>query len=373
VISEGKLKTAQEIAHLGSWEYDQASRMLSWSDEVFRMYGYEPASFNPTIEFYISTSHPDQLKDIQQLLSVNGDPYSFVNRIYTVDGRLRYIQTIGRSLSDGTQDSKKIIGTMQDITEQKNLQDQLLEKTKGILRQYEFARQAELLRNVSTWQWNVTTGAIFWSENLFRMLGFEPYSFEPSYEKVISMVHPEDVEIVTHAIKVMTNSDYGIMPIVECRILSKDGKIKYLRAGGRIVKGKTDHFVTGTVYDITDFVSLRKKTNSNQQLLQTIIDLSTDAISIFDNTLRCLVWNNASAELYGKPTTEVIGLYLYDVMPQLNNQETIDLIANIINDHPMMDSDNSKIETGNLSIELSPAKNIVEDKTGLLLITKRIK
>ena len=77
VISEAHLKTAQEIAHLGSWEYDHDTGILSWSDEVFRMYGYEPGSFEPTLDFYISTSHPDHRTDIQRLFSIKGE-YTFI-------------------------------------------------------------------------------------------------------------------------------------------------------------------------------------------------------------------------------------------------------------------------------------------------------
>jgi PAS domain-containing protein len=157
---------------------------------------------------------------------------------------------------------------------------------------------------------------------------------------------------------------------VEYRILNKDGKIKYLRTGGRVVKSKTDEFVTGTVCDITDYMLLTKKLSGNQQLLRVIIDSSTDAISAFDNNLQCLVWNESSARIYGKPSSEAIGNYLFDILPQFNREDISGLIKNITDNNPAIEKDNHKIEIENLSIEIIPAANLCEDKTGLVLITK---
>lgn len=161
------------------------------------MYGYEPANFEPTVDFYIRTSHPDHHSDIQKLFSISGETYSFTNRIYTLDGRLRHIQTIGYPIKEGATGKVKIAGTMQDITEQKNLHEELQEKTRAIHSQYELARQAELVQNVSTWQWNVPNGKIYWSENLFKIFEYTPYSFEPTLEKFMSMVHSDNTEVIT--------------------------------------------------------------------------------------------------------------------------------------------------------------------------------
>ena len=371
VISETHLKTAQEIAHLGSWEYDHTTGLLSWSDEVFRMYGYEPGSFEPTIEFYISTSHPDHRTDIQKLFSLTGDTHSFVNRIYTLDGRVLYIQTLGRPLSEGTEKSSKIIGTMQDITEQKKLQNQLMEKTRAIRNQYELARQAEQVRAVSTWQWNIQNNTIFWSENLFRILGYAPYSFEPNFETFMSLVHPDDREIIRATVDAVNNIDTGMLPPIEYRIINKDGKIKYLRTGSRVVKNKVGKYVTGTIHDITDNVLIRQQLNRNDQLLQTIIDVDRDGISIYDSDLNCIMWNKRSTEIYGKSKSEAIGKSLFDIIPTLKKDNIETLIQQIMKDDLIVDTDQHSIETDNAIIEISPVPNVSNERTGLLVIARQ--
>jgi PAS domain S-box-containing protein len=371
VISEAHLKTAQKIAHLGSWEYHHNTGTLLWSDEVFRMYGYEPGSFEPTTDFYISTSHPDHRTDIQELLLLTRETYSFTNRIYTLDGRLRHIQTIGHIVSNGLDKNFRVIGTMQDITEQITLQDQLREKTKAIRNQYELVQQAELVRNVSTWQWNTESNKVFWSENLFRIFGYVPYSFEPTFELFKSMVHPEDEQIVLNALEVMHNMETGSLPLIEYRVLDKEGKVKYLRTGGRVVKNKIGKYVTGTVNDITEYVLMRQQLLRSEQLLETIIDLDSDAISIYDNNLRCMMWNKHSEKIYGKSKSEAIDKYLFNLIPQLNQESTNTIIQQIIKDDLIVDADQHVVETDNIIIEISPVSNVSNEETGLLIITKQ--
>ncbi len=57
--SEGSLAEAQRIAHIGSWELDIVSNTLTWSDEVYRMFGLEPQQFEATYEAFLDNIHPD--------------------------------------------------------------------------------------------------------------------------------------------------------------------------------------------------------------------------------------------------------------------------------------------------------------------------
>ncbi|HKH62485.1 MAG TPA: PAS domain-containing protein [Flavitalea sp.] len=372
VISETRLKAAQKIAHLGSWEYNHATGTLSWSEEIFLMYGYEPDSFEPTVDFYITTSHPEHHTDIQKLFSVTAESHSFINRIYTMDGRVRHIQTIGQLISDGSDQPARVIGTMLDITEQKNLHEELKEKTRAIRNQYEQARQAELIRNVSTWQWNTTGDKVFWSENLFRILGHIPYSFEPSVEKFVSMVHPDDRKIVVEAMAAVQKMDSGVLPMIDYRIFDKNGKLKYLHTGGRVSTTGSGKYVTGTVNDVTENVSLRRQLSQNEQLVQRILEADRDAISVYDQDLQCIIWNRCSEEIHGKSKSEAIGKYLFDLIPQLNQEHINKTIQLIMKDDLLVDPERHTIQLQTMTIEISPVANPGNENAGLLLITRKL-
>jgi PAS domain S-box-containing protein len=370
VTSEAHLKTAQEIAHLGSWEYEHASGILSWSDEVYRIYGYEPGSFEPTIEFYKNTSHLDNRADIEALFAQPAKIYSFVNKIYTLDGRVRFVQTLGHPVLDEAGNNIKIIGTVQDITEQKILQDQLHEKNAAIRNQYENARHAEMMRHISTWQLNSKSGTIFWGENLFRILGYKPHAFEPTLERFISMVHPEDKEKITGAIIEIDQMEGGALPVFEYRVFDAEQKLKYVRSICRVVSTPKEKYVTGIMQDITTEVLQKQQLSWYHQLLETVVESCTDAISIYDHQLHCTSWNKGSEKLFGKTKADLLGKNLFDIFPGINIEQNSGKIREVMKGSDEVHLEEISVSIGNHTVICKPLVHGADENTGLLLITR---
>lgn len=370
VTSEAHLKTAQEIAHLGSWEYDHATGSLIWSDEVYRLYGYEPGSFEPTVEFYKNTSHPDHRDKIDDLLAVPARSSSFVNKIYTLDGRIRYVQTMGHPVIDESGNATRIIGTVQDITEQKILQDQLHQKTAAIRSQYENSRQAEMMRNVSTWQWSPQTGKVFWSENMFRILGYKPHSFDPSFEKFVALIHPEDKQVFLNAVEGIGTMETGILPEFEYRIIRPNGKILYARTTCRITKNQDVVSVTGTMQDVTTEVLQKQQLSSYHHLLETVVESCSDAIGVFDHQWFCTSWNNGSEQLFKITKTEALGRHLLDIFPEINNDADRLKIEQVIKGRDEVHLEEASIGIKGFTATCKPLVHGKDENTGFLLITR---
>ena len=128
--SEERLKEAQEIAHVGHWEYDLVSDTLFWSDEVYRILGFEPGQVVPTFEVFQSLLHPDDRDRVLAAFAAHvdqGAPYDVLHRCVRPSGEIRYIQERGRSVRDETGKALSSIGTAQDITELKQAQQQIEE------------------------------------------------------------------------------------------------------------------------------------------------------------------------------------------------------------------------------------------------------
>ncbi len=116
---EQQLATAQQIAHIGSWEWDPVNDRVLWSDEMCRIFGV-PVGTSPTFEEYVARVHPDdraQTKAIVQRASETGEEYTFEHRVRRPDGEIRWVR--GRGLvelaPDGT--TRRMSGTSQDITD----------------------------------------------------------------------------------------------------------------------------------------------------------------------------------------------------------------------------------------------------------------
>lgn len=120
--SEINLKRAQEIAHLGSWEWDLVSDKFIWSDEQFRILGYRPGAVKPSLKALLAVVTPEQRETVaQQVRSCieDGRSRSLTFGVVRPDGELRYLSSqlvVYCGCEDG---ATHIAGTLMDITEQK--------------------------------------------------------------------------------------------------------------------------------------------------------------------------------------------------------------------------------------------------------------
>ncbi len=127
-ISEERLSKAQKMAHVGNWEENYATGRLYWSEEVYHIYGVDPATFTPTLEAVGKAMHPDDLGPFVK--AVNAALYERKHfemdyRLIRPDGTIRTVHTIGKVSYD--QAGKPVVhaGTVQDITEQKKAEEKL--------------------------------------------------------------------------------------------------------------------------------------------------------------------------------------------------------------------------------------------------------
>ena len=138
--SEQRLKKAQSIAHMGSWEYHVKEDRAIWSEELFRIFGLPIRQYGPNIKEYFSIIHPDSREAINKALALQttGHLYSKASFDYHIkrpDGSVRAIHS-ERLISevDENQKAKVIAGIEQDITERKQIEQQLAEYTKDLER-----------------------------------------------------------------------------------------------------------------------------------------------------------------------------------------------------------------------------------------------
>ena len=127
-----RLAEAQELAHIGSWEWDVAADRVSWSDELYRIYGLEPQSVEVTYASFLERVHPADRALVDESVraaAATGEPFGFEHRILLEDGRERVLQGHGRVVNDEAGRVVRMVGTGQDITDRKlaeSLRDDIL-------------------------------------------------------------------------------------------------------------------------------------------------------------------------------------------------------------------------------------------------------
>src|SRR6266511_2391758 len=124
--AHASLKEAQEVAHIGSWQWDIPENKVTWSDELYRLWGLEPESGEITYERYLETIHPNERElarnTIEAALAVAA-PFAFDHRVMLPDGRERWIHGSGRVITDETGAPMRMLGTAQDITERRQIDE----------------------------------------------------------------------------------------------------------------------------------------------------------------------------------------------------------------------------------------------------------
>ena len=114
-----RVDSAQHLANMGDYDWHIASDTNKWSDQMFRIYGHEPQSFQPSYEKFLSLIHAgdrDRISALHQHAYATGEPFQTVERIVRPDGEVRYLSTNGEVIMDNSK-PVRMRGTCIDITD----------------------------------------------------------------------------------------------------------------------------------------------------------------------------------------------------------------------------------------------------------------
>jgi PAS domain S-box-containing protein len=138
------LAQTQSLAGLGSWEWDPGSGRFSWSDELFRIFGVEPRSFEPSFEAYLERVHPEDRRMSGTVVAralAEGRGFKHEERIVRPDGSERLVRTHGQIVRDDHGRALKLIAACLDVTEQRDAEAALQSLTRRLVQAEESERR----------------------------------------------------------------------------------------------------------------------------------------------------------------------------------------------------------------------------------------
>ncbi len=196
-----------------------------------------------------------------------------------------------------------------DITERKRIEDEL-KKTKE---RYDFATR---VGRVGTWDWSPLTGMLVWSDETYRLMGFEPRTVVPTYELFLGLVHPDDREYLNSAVLDALNEKKPYR--LDARIVLADGKIIVCHVTGKVEFNEEGQPVRmlGTFQDVTDRKQVEESMRASEErannlasMLRLISDNVPDMIWAKDLNKKYLFANKAICEklIHATDTDEPIG------------------------------------------------------------------
>ena len=301
------LSYAEEISNMGSWHWDLDRDILKWSDNLYKIYGLE-VDTTINIEKFYSQIHPDDIAQVKALItkSINGDEniklLSF--RIIIDDGTIRSIESRAETKKNHLGKVVELVGTAQDITEKLKIEKDILEKNHML-------NFAEELAMIGYWQLNVGNGSFIWSNNMYRIFGFE-IGITMNFDLLLSHTHPADRELVMHK-KQNAIATKKFEKFTQ-RILHEDGEIRFSEIVGKVITDKEGNAtkIIGSSRDITeDILAQQKILETNKNLEESTVKLTAqnkqlaEFNQITSHNLRAPVSNlNALLKLYNKTQSE---------------------------------------------------------------------
>ena len=182
--------------------------------------------------------------------NVYNEPYKSI-----VTGR--YIENYITPLRDNQGNVYAALAIANDVTNIVVKQKEIETANKRLQMQNQTFELAENIAKLGSYKWNITTGELEYSDNLFRLFDCEPQEFVPSFEKFLSFVHPEDLaQVIKNGEQTIQT---GVLVETPYRIISKTGKIKYLRSSGNFSGEGANSLLMGTVQDISNDVEASKE------------------------------------------------------------------------------------------------------------------
>ena len=127
--SEARLAEAQQIAHIGSWEWDIVGNELYWSDEIYRIFDLLPQEFGATYEAFLNCVYPDDREFVKKTVNEalnDKKSYNIDHRILLKDTTIRIVHEKAMVVSDNKGRAVQMVGTVQDITERKRAEEEVV-------------------------------------------------------------------------------------------------------------------------------------------------------------------------------------------------------------------------------------------------------
>ncbi len=477
--SQKELAKAQELVGLGSWTWNIADNSNEWSDEQFRIFGYQPGEVEPTLDLFMNALHPQDREKVSHLVEralKNDDPYDTEFRIIDAKGNVRFVRANGEVERDGVGKAISMIGTVMDITERQKILNELrfneqrfrditesssdwfwesdadhrftyvskrgpemigcavddilgkqrwdiisnnnddkkwkshrddlanhrmfrdLEYSietseggkiiisvngipvfddagdflgyRGTARNVTTRRVAEQslrvseerftksqnFANIGTWDWNIQSGELYWSERIGTLFGYEAGKLETTYDNFVAAIHPDDRKGVTDAVNACV--EHGVEYNIEHRVVWPDGTVRIHLERGDVERDDDGQPINmlGVVQDITEAKTMQAQLIQSSKMA-ILGEMATGVAHELNQPLNII--RMAVNNIQRKSVKNAAGpQYLSDKLEKIDNQI---VRASAIIDHMRIFGRKS----GRTPMPLGP-KQIVESTLGLV-------
>ncbi|HVZ65165.1 MAG TPA: PAS domain S-box protein [Lacunisphaera sp.] len=305
--SEAELKEAQRIALVGSWQLDVATGRVTWTEELYRMFGLDPTKPAPDYAAQQKLFAPESWRALDAAVRrtrETGDPYELELVMIHPDGQPGWMLARGEATRSADGVVVGLHGTAQDITERK--------KIEALVRQSE-ERFRNLTENISDWIWEVDAQGnyTYVSPRVRDLLGYEPE--ELLGQSVLMLMPASEAARLEPVFRKVADNRQPLVGVENIN-LHKDGHPVIIETSAMPIFDANGTWCgyRGIDRDITE----RKEVEKKLELFRALIERTTDAIEVVEpGTGRILDVNETACRMLGYTRDELLGLTIFDLDP----------------------------------------------------------
>lgn len=323
---------AEKLANMGNWIWDLRTGKVSWTDQLYRIYGMEPQSEEMNIERFLSFIHPDDLAYVRggtDNIMTDGI-LDFTFRIITGDGKTKVLRSIAEVHKDASGQPVSLVGTEMDITQKQSLIDQLDDSRNFI------SKITDATPSIIS-SYNVHTGKyVFVSEGMEKLLGYSRNRpMEEGVQFFVALVHPDDLPLLmernNRALEEANAAPAKNDVVIEFtyRMRHKNGNYRWFHTYGTIfdrnAAGEVDH-VLNISLDVTEQVKATETIKEQEHFIQQIADASPTILYLYDVPAQGIQYINREIFFVLGYLPEEIIQYGADVTEKLYHPEDLHLL-----------------------------------------------
>lgn len=305
IESEMQLAEAQELTRLGSWSWDVERDRLHWSDQMHRIFGVDPSTFDATFDGFLEIVHPEDRESMRAMvekLYETEDSFTVDHRIKRPDGKTRVMHARGKVMRDIAGCAVRVIGTSQDITKRKSSETALRAS------EMRFRSLAESA-NEGIISIDAHSRIVFWNRGAQDVFG---YWEDEVRGQSVQMLMPE---------RYRDDHERGLaryLSTLESQLIGRSVEVEGLRKNGTIFPLELSlstwtvddqRFFTGILRDISDRKSAEmelKRVSRRQELIlnaagEGIYGIDADGVTQFVNPAAAALLGYEPSELVGRP------------------------------------------------------------------------
>ena len=224
-----------------------------------------------------------------------------------VNDEVASVLTISRNVTD----VKKTESTLKETLD--NLEEMIKKRTEEIEKAYRSLKESEKclaeaqkIAHLGSWNWNIVSNELYWSDEIYRIFGLSPQEFGATYDAFLSYVHPEDRDCVNNAVKgALEGKPYSI----DHRIILKGGEERIVHEQGEVIfeNGNVPVRMAGIVQDITERKKIEKALVMANAYNRSLIEVSLDPLVTIGPDGKITDVNRATEIVTGYFRSELIG------------------------------------------------------------------